>query len=211
MNPSSPPFECLDSFPEQFVQSVSQHFPPTLRGVYPPLPYSLPSLQPSPRSCQRGFPQEHPLHPKKGLHEITTANPSPSTPSPPGNTTTSTRRIIFKSSYWCKNLITFYQNVASFHFEMEQGFLFSFNFMTASTKADAAFLTSSIDSIWLLFVINSTGGDTRFYSSPFLLNGLTIYPDKIPFLQLTGQPSPTPRPPLRSRAADSRPAFNAHN
>lgn len=91
--------------------------------------------------------------------------------------------------------------MASFHIQMEQGI--PFHFMTASTKANAAFLTSSIDSLRLLFVINSNTGDTGSYSSPFLLNGPTIHPDKIPFLQLTGQPSPTPRPPPRCRLADS--------
>lgn len=95
-------------------------------------------------------------------------------------------KSFLKSRCWCKNLITFYQNIPSFYFEVEQGFLFYF--MTANTKPVATFLTSSIDSIRLLFLINSTSGDTGFYSSPFLLNGLTIYPDKIPFLQLTGSP-----------------------
>lgn len=151
-----------------------------------------------------------------GLHEIPIANPFPSTTHPPIPSASLLEipqhpqgEFFFKSIYRCKNLITFYQNMDSFHFQMEQGI--PFHFMTASTKANAAFLTSSIDSLRLLFVINSNTGDTGSYSSPFLLNGPTIHPDKIPFLQLTGQPSPTPRPPPRCRLADSHLAFNAHN
>lgn len=67
---------------------------------------------------------------------------------------------MFKSRYWCKNLITFYQNVPSIYFEKEQGFLFYF--VTANTKAVATSVTSSIESVWLLFLINSTSSDNRF-------------------------------------------------
>lgn len=104
--------------------------------------------------------------PQMGLHEITTANPS--TTHPPILPFLLLQEIpqhpegekFFKSRYWCKNLITFDQNVPSINSEMEQGFLFYF--VTANTKAVATFLTSSIDSVWLLFLINSTSSDNRF-------------------------------------------------
>lgn len=64
------PLNASIPFLEQFVQSVSQHFPPTLRVFT--CCFLIPSclLQPSPCLCQRGFPQEHPLHPKRDYMKL---------------------------------------------------------------------------------------------------------------------------------------------
>lgn len=156
-----------------------------------------------------------------GLHEIPTADPS-STPqyahkpiiSPPGNTTTyHTRRIKKKkSNYHCKKKITFYQNMASI--DSERGFFFFFflhDIMTASTKGTATFLAFPIDSLCLCFAIYFTSGDTGYYSSQLLQNTLAIHPDKIPFLQLAGLPSPDSSSSSCSKSADSQLAFNTHH
>lgn len=158
-----------------------------------------------------------------GLHEIPTADPS-STPqyahkpiiSPPGNTTTyHTRRIkkkknpittVRRKSHFTKTwlLLTLTQNGDSF-------FFFLHDIMTASTKGTATFLAFPIDSLCLCFAINFTSGDTGYYSSQLLQNTLAIHPDKIPFLQLAGLPSPDSSSSSCSKSADSQLAFNAHH
>lgn len=97
-----------------------------------------------------------------------------------------------KSNYHCKKVITFYQNMASIDSHTERRFFFFFlhDIMTASTKGTATFLAFPIDSLCLCFAINFTSGDTGYYSSQLLQNTLAIHPDKIPFLQLAGLPSP---------------------
>lgn len=62
--------------------------------------------------------------------------------------------------------------------------------MTASTKGTANSLAFPIDSLCLCFAIHFMSGDTESYSSRLLQNTLAIRPDKIPFLPLTGLPSP---------------------
>lgn len=117
-----------------------------------------------------------------------------------------------KSNYHCKKKITFYQNMASI--DSEQGFFFFFflhDIMTASTKGTATFLAFPIDSLCLCFAIYFTSGDTGYYSSQLLQNTLAIHPDKIPFLQLAGLPSPDSSSSSCSKSADSQLAFNAHH
>lgn len=157
-----------------------------------------------------------------GLHEIPTADPS-STPqyahkpiiSPPGNTTTyHTRRIkknkktittVRRKSHFTKTWLLLTQNGDSFFF------FFLHDIMTASTKGTATFLAFPIDSLCLCFAIYFTSGDTGYYSSQLLQNTLAIHPDKIPFLQLAGLPSPDSSSSSCSKSADSQLAFNAHH
>lgn len=91
------------------------------------IPYSLLPLKLSPCLCQWGFPWEQPLHPKWDymefpLPEFLFSPPIlPSSPSRNKHSMHSESKK--KSSYWC-NIISFYQSMACFHSQTEQGFLF---------------------------------------------------------------------------------------
>lgn len=109
-----------------------------------------------------------------------------------------------RKSHFTKTWLLLTQNGDSF-------FFFLHDIMTASTKGTATFLAFPIDSLCLCFAIYFTSGDTGYYSSQLLQNTLAIHPDKIPFLQLAGLPSPDSSSSSCSKSADSQLAFNAHH